>query len=249
MNAESSLGAGEYEQLLAQARTDPAVVGLVLTGSRGGSDWDVRLVVEEEVLADATTRYETRHGSRVEVVVYSLASFAVAGEIGTDNAWDRYSYVHAKVVIDKLDGGIAELVAQKSLFPSDVARSVARAALDDYINSYYRALKNGRLGLTTEAHLDAAESIPPLLTALFAIHERVRPFNRFLRLELEHFPLPGQIWEVGRLLPRLRSVLVTGDPATQAALFRDVEALARTHDLGEVVDPWAPDVELRTGLI
>jgi hypothetical protein len=46
---------------------------------------------------------------------------------------------------------------------------------------------------------------------------------------------------VDALLPRLEWILASGDLAEQR-LFRDVEALARAHGLGAVIDGWEPDV-------
>jgi hypothetical protein len=145
-------------------------------------------------------------------------------------------------VVDKLDALVAELIEAKSVLPPQAARTIAAEQLDTYINSYYRSAKNHRSGLAIEAHLDAAESVPPLLEALFAIHGRVRPFNRLLRWELEVEPIPGEPWATGALLPRLQTILSTGAFAEQQSLFRDVEALARAHGLGDVVDGWEPDI-------
>jgi hypothetical protein len=87
-----------------------------------------------------------------------------------------------------------------------------------------------------------------LLTTLFAIEGRVRPFNRFLRWELETFPLPGAEWSADVLLPRVQAIVAIGRIEDQAALLRDVEALARAHGLGSVIDGWEPDVAwLRSG--
>jgi hypothetical protein len=226
----------------------------VLTGSRGRgvyvrpeSDWDVRLVVREDAQARCRARYAAPRGSPVDVAVLSPSELERAGAIGSSTEWDRYSYVHAQVVLDKLDGRIAGLVADKGVLPPDVARSVAGRALDTYVNSYYRSVKNRRDGLTTAAHLDAAESISPFLTALFAIQGRVRPFNRFLRWELERFPLDGDVWSADRLLPRLEAITSTGDLGEQQSLFRDAERLARAHGLGQVVDGWEPDLSLLRG--
>lgn len=93
-----------------------------------------------------------------------------------------------------------------------------------------------------EAHLDAAESLSPFLTALFAIHGRVRPFNKFLRWELEEYPLGAETWSAKELLPRLEAITASGALDEQQALFRDVEQLAREHGLGSVIDGWEPDV-------
>ena len=150
-------------------------------------------------------------------------------------------------MLDKLDGRIAELVAGKSVLLRDAASAMAAAALDGSINSYYRSAKNGLAGLAVEAHLDALESISPFLTALFAMHERVRPFNRFLRWELETFPLDGDHWAAHALLPRLERIAARGAIGEQQRLFRDVEAVARERSLGHVVDGWEPDVGFLRG--
>jgi hypothetical protein len=243
-----------YHRFVAAVEADPGVLGLVLTGSRGRgafvrpeSDWDVHVVVREGAATDAARRHGPQRGGPVESVFYTLAEFEQVADPGTSTAWDRYSYVDAEVVIDKLDGGIARLVAQKARLDPVTARAMAAYELDGYINSYYRALKNERLGLTAAARLDAAESIEPLLIALFAMHDRVRPFNKLLTWELERRPLPGETWAVDRLVPRLLALLDGADAAAQALLFRDVEALAREHGLGDVVDEWAPDVDLLRG--
>ena len=73
--------------------------------------------------------------------------------------------------------------------------------------------------------------------------ERPRPpFNKLLRFELEQRPLDGDVWATGSLLQRLEKIVATGDLAEQQRLFRDVEALARAHGLGDVIDGWEPDV-------
>lgn len=245
-----------YPEFVEAARSDEGVVGLVLTGSRGrgvfvrpDSDWDARLVVRDESLAACQERFDTPHGSTVEVAVFSLSQFEqVVGELGSPNEWDRYSYVHAEVVLDKLDGRIAELVARKSVLPREAASEFAATALDGYINAYYRSAKNGRAGLFVEAHLDAVESISPFLTALFAMHQRVRPFNRYLRWELETFPLDGDLWAADAVLPRLERIAASGAIGEQQRLFRDVEAFARERGLGPVVDGWEPDVGFLRGV-
>ena len=238
-----------FADLVEQAWRDDNVVGLVLTGSRASrlgvtdtSDWDVRLVVRDDVLAEYRARFGTPHGSPVEVVVLTLDELADAGQIGSPTAWDRPSYIHADVVVDSPDGRVGAVVDSLRTLQPEASYALAAEYLDDYVNSYHRSSKNDRLGLATEARLDAAESIPPLLETLFALHGRVRPFNKHLRHELERQPLEGELWAAAKLLPRLESILATGDLGEQQRLFRDVEALARAHGLGDVIDGWEPDV-------
>jgi hypothetical protein len=198
--------------------------------------------VRDEDLSACMERFDTPPGSPAEVAVFSLSNFERAGALGSPNEWDRYSYARAEVVLDKLGGQIAELVAEKSILPAAAAAQVAAQALDAYINAYYRSAKNVREGLTVEAHLDATESIPPFLTALFAMHQRVRPFNKFLAWELETFPLGEDVWSATNLLPRLEAIAANGAIADQQRLFRDIEQLSRERGLGDVVDGWEPDV-------
>ena len=70
---------------------------------------------------------------------------------------------------------------------------------------------------------------------------RIRPFNRFLRWELERCPFPDPAFSVDTLFERLAAI-GSGDIAGQQRTFRDVEVLARMHGHGDVIDGWEPDV-------
>ncbi len=248
-------GEDAYRRLVRHATAHPDVVGLVLTGSRAAgafvrpdSDWDVRLVVGDDAPPDVVAALAVGRGARVEVAVHPLRVFTALAEPRGESAWDRYSFTHARVVVDKLDGRIRQLVADKGVLPAAAAAAIAPAALDAYVNAWYRSLKNARAGLVLEARLDAVEGLPPLLTAVFAIHGRVRPFNRCLGWELRGFPLPDPELAPDRFLPRLEAVVADAALDAQAALFRDVEAVARRHGLGHVLDAWEPDLaRLRSG--
>jgi predicted nucleotidyltransferase len=246
----------EHDRVLAALRADPDVLGVVLVGSRAigapieqpSSDWDLRVIVRDAAYAGAVARLATPHGAPVEVAVMRLTTFERMTEPASPLAWDRPSYLHARIELDRLDGRVEALVGLcASLSPSE-ARSRAAHELDGYINAYFRSIKNAAIGLGLASRLDAAESIGPLLTALFAIHDRVRPFNRHLELELERRPLGGGWLAAPVLLPRLERIVATGELARQAALFRDVERLARRNDLADVIESWEPDVpRLREG--
>lgn len=234
-----------YDELVERARADDDVIGLILTGSRGrgfrvrpDSDHDVRLVLRD----GSPDTYSTPHGSPVEVAVVHRTRFERVGLPGSGSEWDRYSYVRCELVLDKLDGGIARLVARKASLSEAERAAIAPEALDGYVNAYYRSARNHHNELPLESRLDAAESVPPLLTALFALDRRVRPFNKFLGWELAQEPLPGDEWSVERLLPRLQRIVGSGELAEQQRLFRDVERLARERGLDAVIDGWEPDV-------
>jgi hypothetical protein len=227
------------DEFLARARDEPRIVGVVVTGSRGrdalvheGSDWDLRVLVVdgEEELAAALA---TPHGSPVEITATTLSGFVRLPE------WDRYSYAHARVVVDKLSGGVAELVEERGRLSQKEADARARASLDAYVNSLDRSLQSARLGLDLESRLDAAESVSHLLDTLFALEGRVRPYNKYLAWELETHPLAD--WSASELRAALPRVL-DGDVVAQHLLFREVELRARRRGLGDVVDAWGADV-------
>lgn len=227
------------DDFLALAREDPRIVGVVLTGSRArdvmrraDSDWDLRVFVadgEERLAADL----QTPHGSTLEIAATTVSGFRDVPH------WDRYAYTHARVLIDKLGGAVGELVDSKGRLSAAEADRHSRAALDSYMNSLHRSLKSSRLGLGLQSRLDACESVTWLLEAVFAFEQRVRPFHKYLAWELETHPLAE--WEGLQLRASVEGAL-EGDPSTQQAIFRQVEARARRLGYGDVVDGWAHDL-------
>jgi hypothetical protein len=222
----------EYEDLVARARADRAVAGLVLSGSRARglatsrSDFDVIVVVRQR----GGRWNDDRRSPEVDQAVRTL------DELGdTSDYWQRYAFRGARVLMDRLGGGIAELVNRQSVPTPAEATAWAREGLDGYINFVYRAAKSRRDGDDVAAILDTRESASWLLTAVFALHGRLRPYNKYLRWELERYPL-GEPWSAHTLLERL-----VGDPAE---LFPEVERLARHRGMGDVLDAWGDDLNL-----
>lgn len=239
-----------YGDLLALARRDPNVIGLFLGGSRGKgmvtehSDYDVYLIVDKKV-GEYRRRFPLRHGDDPEVIVMSVAEFRRHAAIGSEFEWNRYTFAHVVPVVDRT-GEISDLLEEKGRLPRDAARKIAAEALDAYMNQYYRSAKNFRDGNELTGRLDAAESIGYFLTTLFALHERVRPYNKYLPWELEHHPLPGDQWSTERLLPLLDAVR-EGHLSAQRSLFQELEKLARECGHGDVVDAWGADLALMRG--
>jgi hypothetical protein len=165
------------------------------------------------------------HGAQLETVEVTL------DQLRNLPAWNRYSLTWLEPQLDKT-GEIAAALRDAVL----VDPATAGEPLDGYINSYYRSAKNARTGLELASLLDAQESVGWFLEFVFAVHGRLRPYNKWLAWELEHHPLP---WND---LPRVERIARTGDIAEQQAVFRDAESIARAHDLGAVVDGWEPDV-------
>jgi hypothetical protein len=229
-----------FEELLEVARSREEVLGLYVFGSRGRSfmvdersDWDVCVVLTDPEACDAFAReFPSAHGARVEIITTTLDGLRhVASEHG------RYAAAHANVVVDKTGGELTHAVAELESLPGGTRDAIVREALDGYINQTYRSLRYG-------TQLDAVEAIPHALRTIFALENRVRPYNKYLEWELHHHPLEG--WPADELLPLLERV-VTGEPEAQHALFNRIEAPARCEGFGDVVDGWEPDVEWLRG--
>ncbi|MDX6481005.1 MAG: hypothetical protein QOG85_1515 [Gaiellaceae bacterium] len=224
-----------FDELLEVARGRDDVVGLYVFGSRGRdfmvderSDWDTCVVLADAEARDAFAKeFPFGHGATVEVVATTLDALRNIA----DEHW-RYAAAHADVVLDKTDGELTRVVAELESLPPGTRDSVVRDALDGYINQTYRSLRYG-------TRLDAVEAVPYALRTIFAIEDRVRPYNKYLDWELRHHPLEG--WDADELLPLIDRVL-TGEPAAQRELFNLVEPVARREGFGDVVDGWEPDV-------
>ncbi|MEU1012294.1 hypothetical protein [Streptomyces sp. NPDC005890] len=233
-----------YDAFIELAAADCAVVGLVLKGSRAHdgmttphSDHDLYVVIAD----DATTDLIRLRGHRtadLDLVIVSLTEFRAAGMPG----FERYALARAKVVLDRLDGGIARVLADKARLDADEAFHDAGGWLDAYANSLYRSVKNHRDGQSLAARLDAADSISFLLELLFALDRRPRPYNKYLQWELGRHPLPG--WDTDVLLRAVDRISATGDVLLQRHLFTLVEVAAREAGHGQVLDAWGEDLHL-----
>lgn len=229
-----------FEDLLEVARVREDIVGLYVFGSRGRdfmvderSDWDVCVVLAGDEARDAFDReFPYAHGARFEIV-----SATLDGLRGLSSEHSRYAAAHADVVLDKTDGELTRVVTELESLPSGCGDAIVRDALDGYINQTYRSLRYG-------TRLDAVEAIPHALRTIFALADRVRPYNKYLEWELRHHPLEG--WTADELLPLLDRVL-TGEPDAQHELFNRVEPPARRAGFGDVIDSWEPDVDWLRG--
>lgn len=236
-----------YARLIADAEVAPGLAGVFVLGSRGrrfgvddASDYDVAVIFEDDASAvDFERAWPYQHGAVVESLVGTIAGLRAHGSFGSESEWARYQYAHVEIVIDRPSGELAELLAEKETIPLGERDRVVRAALGAYLNSTYRSLRYG-------TRLDAAESIPPLLTAIFGIEGRVRPFNKYLAWELEHHALACAYWSADRL-PGLVGSVLDGDCDAQRELFRNLEEVARASGYGDEVEGWEPDLDWLRG--
>jgi len=229
-----------FEDLLEVARAREDVLGLYVFGSRGRdfmvderSDWDVCVVLADREAREAFDgEFPYSHGARVEIVSLTLDELRNAS-----SEHGRYAAAHADVVLDKTGGDLTRVVAEQELLPAGSRDAIVRDALDGYVNQMYRSLRYG-------TRLDAVEAIPHALRTIFALEDRVRPYNKYLEWELRHHPLAD--WTADELLPLLDRVLA-GEPEAQHELFNRIEPLARRDGYGDVIDSWEPDVDWLRG--
>ncbi|MFD4503404.1 hypothetical protein [Streptomyces sp. NPDC058457] len=233
-----------YRAFVELATADHHVVGLVLKGSQAHegmptrySDHDLYVVVADDAATDLT-RFADHRTAELDLVILPLAEFRTAGMPG----FERYALARSQIVLDRLDGGIAQILAAKARLGVDEAFRDAGEWLDAYTNSVYRSVKNDRDGHPFAARLDAADSIGSLLELLFALDRRPRPYNKYLEWELARYPLPG--WDTDSLLDTLARISATGEVPLQRSLFGRVEAAARRAGHGAVLDAWGEDLNL-----
>jgi hypothetical protein len=233
-----------YDAFVELAVADPAVVGLVLKGSYAHegmttehSDHDLYVVIADGEATDLT-RFAGHRTPRLDLVIISLSDFRTAGTPG----FERYALTRARTVLDRLDGGIDQILAEKAQLAADEAFQDAGEWLDAYANSLYRSVKNARDGQSLAARLDATAAIGFLLELLFAMDRRPRPYNKYLQWELARYPLPG--WDTSFLLEAADRISGTGDVSVQRRLFARVETVVRRAGHGAVLDAWGEDLNL-----
>ena len=244
MNNRNNQGEKLYQQALGEAKSDPYILGLFLVAGRGKgfatehSDYDLFIIVNDEKAEEYKENYQKLKIANVfDPFVFSLSAFKNYAEMGSEFEWDRYNFAHIKAEVDK--GGVQELIDAKGILPNDKIEKVVEDQLDGYINLYYRSIKNHRDDNLFASRLDAAESIPYLLTALFAINGRVRPYNKYLKWELQNYPLKITSWATEEFLETITAVAFSGDIEIQKKLFNSVKELFTKNNFTKSIDGWS----------
>ena len=230
-----------------RASQDANVQGLVLTGSwaRGmttvHSDVDIYVVVGQDSPDWFTTRSE-----QIDLPVRTVAQLRTI-PVDPREWWDRYSFVDARIIFDRTDGTLAALVeAQATLTAAETDRCLD-TYLDGYINFLYRSLKAHREGRHFERRLDGIESINWMLWVVFGLFGRVRPYNKYLRYELERRPLDRPGWAELDLIENLKRMMDTGDVTAQREIFHLVESAARGLGHGYTIEAWGDELAFVRG--
>ncbi|MCX6743714.1 MAG: nucleotidyltransferase domain-containing protein [Candidatus Parcubacteria bacterium] len=232
-----------FKEFLQTAKTDNNIIGVFLGGSRGkgyeneSSDYDIWIIVKDKVLARYKKKYKNNDFD-IDYIVYSLTQFEKYALLGSDSGWDRYNFTRVKALIDK-NGKIQKLLNDKGSLSKDKKEEYIKGQLDAYVNSFYRSVKAIAKNESLGARLEAANSIPLLLNALFGLHNRITPFPNYLSRELKTLPMAKLPFSSGKFLNILMKILKTGDLKTQQLLAKTVEKLFRKSGYGSVLDNWS----------
>lgn len=237
-----------FAQLVETAQHDPEVLGLVLVSSRGKglatpfSDYDAYLVVQNGAVERSVRRYAqfTDQTSEIDMSVLTIHAFQTFAAWCSPEAWERYTFANATTLIDKI-GHIQQLVLEKGRIPPHEQDSYVRDALDGYINGVYRSAKCWRVHNVLGAQLEAMDSIGHVLSLIFGLEGRHRPYYGYLERELRMYPLQQFPLPIEVLLDSIARILTTADLLTQQALLRTVESVCRAAGLGDVIDAWGQD--------
>ena len=232
-----------FKQVIEEAKEDPNIIGLFLSGSRGKnlqkrySDYDVIIIVKDGMTEFYKKKYENREITNFDFSIFSISSFRRYAEIGSPTEWDRASFTHVNAIVDKT-GEIQKLINEKGRIPKDKIEKYVSGYLDGYINAVYRSLKCFRDGNVFCARLEAAKSIEYFLKIIFGIGGRVVPFPKYLEWELENYPLKKFQMKPQELISNLLEILNSGNIKIQQKLFGIVEKVFKNEGYGWVFDSW-----------
>ena len=235
-----------FQSIVKQVESDSNAIGLFLSGSRGKglqkehSDYDFVIILLDEVSLDVKAKYEKIDKiDGFDCGVNTLTELKEYAELGTECEWDRYSFAHVKVTVDKTDGELQRIIDEKGKIPKKHLQKYISGYLDGYINAVYRSMKCLRDNYNFGFRLEAASSISLFLTCAFAVHDRrLSPYPKYIQFELEKFPLTKFPWTAKVLMDKIQKILETGDYKLQQELLTEMEKIMRKEGFDAVFDSW-----------
>jgi predicted nucleotidyltransferase len=230
------------QEIWEASRRNDDILGYVVTGSRGKgfanqwSDYDLAIFVKDEALQKYQNRYENLPAAG-RLYIFTLDSFKMRLRWRGPRHWERYTWAHLKVEHDRTGGEIERLLDEVSHVPLEHVDDQIRVSLRWYFNQVYHSIKNLRAGDMIGYHLEAAEGIRPFLEAVFCLHDRrLVPYYKYLRWELETYPLYQLNLSADELLHSLLQILETGNWRIQQSLLREAKRLFTAAGYGEFFD-------------
>lgn len=205
------------------------------------SDYDVRLIVQDDASASVVQYYADAVFPLVDLSVLTLSDFAAYAAWGSPEAWDRPTFTHARVLLDR-SGFIQALVADKGRLPPDRQEGFVASMLDAFINSVYRTLKCQRRDDTLCVRLEASEAVTYALHLLFAWEGRLKPYPAWLTYDLDAAPLTTLPVSSETLLRLLTDIMTDGDTAALQELFAMILGLAHERGHRDIIASWGEDI-------
>jgi len=233
------------QALIAEAKTDLDVIGLVLLGSRAigavgpDSDYDAIFVVTNE----AYTRYEQTQmmPARGTSIISPINATDIWNDcpsgmqIGKIESWYLPMFAECLVLYDRT-GETTRLINALGRMPAYQVQETVAKWYGTYLNGVYRSLKAWHRGLELGGRMEAAETANYLLHLFYALDGRWRPYSSRLTFHLDE--LEPQGWQPGELQAILLDLISTGNPKRQQALARRVITLLRERGFDQFYDEW-----------
>lgn len=234
----------QYNKLVSFLTNDEKVMGLWLSGSRGKgyhddrSDYDLWVLVgEENNIPDLQERVKSlKLSSDVGTTFKTLAQLKEYSRWGRHDFWVRYSFTDTKPLLDRT-GELQKVIDKIGTFPKDKQRGLIRGSIDAYQNSLYQSLKAYYRGKKFAALVEAGRSIDMLLTAIFALHMRFKPYNDYLEREIGELKLFDDSLR-NDFMNIILETITTAGPDTQIKLKEEMEKIFRSQGFPEAFDEW-----------
>ncbi len=234
----------KFKKLYQELKNDPNILAFWLSGSRGKglitkySDYDPVIIVKNKVKNKYIKKYikdSSDHG--FDFIIKTLGELKKHAIPGSDTAWERFNYAYIKVLFGKMKK-IQKIIDEKSVVSKKEAKKTISSGLDAFINQIYRSAKCKRDGNFAASRLEMAEAVPPFLNCIFALEGRVKPYYKYLELDLKNHPLKKLPWSGAELIKKLVKILKEGDEKTLMELFKKTRPIFRKSGYGSIYDSW-----------
>ena len=237
------MSANDYKKILKESQENEDIVGLILVGSRGKgfdneySDYDMIMIVKDDVWKTIYDKYEPLSLDNVDLNIYSQTDFNKYAGWESADAWDRYDYAHTKILVNKTED-LQKILDKKGTIPKEKQKEFIESWIDGYVNGVYRSVKCIRNNNLLGAHLEAVNSMLDILTLVFGMNGRHRPFLGYIEKEMRVRPLERLPWSPDEFFKKLKKVLETADLETQQELLKGIEKMSREMNYGYMFDGW-----------
>ena len=195
------------------------------------------VIISDNASDGLKNRLKNCESKGFEIWLRTMAEFRNHASWSSKEEWDRYNFSHNKAIIDKT-GEIQNIINEKGKLPENVRGKMIEESLDNYINLVYRSAKQLRDGDAFTSHIDATESLPPLMAALYALEGRLRPYNKYFEWELHNYPLKLLPWPVDEFISDYKTILKTGDINTQEKILIAVKKLFLEQGFNKSINAW-----------